>query len=372
MRELTRRDVLAACKGGAVFASGGGGFYEHGIEMGNAALTLDRVKLVSVDELPDDAIILTCTAIGAPAGTTDWQMLGKDYIKAVQLVIEKYDGKIVGVMTPQNGKSSSTNGWLPSAALGLVVVDATGDIRAHPTGKMGALGVANDINYHTIQAVAGGKPEKGNYMELVVEGTSAKTSKILRIASDLSGGFIAAARHPLTAGYIKKNAAIGGITLAIELGNAIINAEPEGPEAVFKAIARQTKGEFIGRGKVSRKNVNYTDEAFDIGTIEVTAENEKLILHVMNEFMAIENEHGERLSTFPDVIAAFSTQTGKPLSTNEIEEGADVAVFKIDKSNVPLSSSVKDPTVYPEVEEALGIQLYDVAFGKAKQTANPS
>lgn len=362
MRELTRKDVEAACKGGSVFASGGGGFYEHGLAMGQAALTLDKVKLVTVDELPDDAIILTCTAIGAPAGTTDWQMLGKDYIKAVQLVMEKYEGKIVGVMTPQNGKSSSTNGWLPSAALGLVVVDATGDIRAHPTGKMGAMGVANDLNYHTIQAVAGGKPEKGNYMELVVSGTSAKTSKILRIASDLSGGFIAAARHPLTAKYLKENAAIGGLSKAIDLGYAIIDAEPEGPEAVINAIVKQTKGEIVGTGKVTKKAMHYTDEAFDIGTIEVDTTHNKLILYVMNEFMAIEDAKQNRLSTYPDVIAAFSTETGRPLSTNEIKEGMELAVFKIDRSLIPLSSSVKDPSVYPEVEEALGIKLYDDAF----------
>lgn len=366
MRELTKKDVLAACKGGAVFASGGGGFLEHGLEMGNAALALDKVKLVSVDELPEDAIILTCTAIGAPAGTTDWQMLGKDYIKAVQLVIEKFEGKITGVITPQNGKSSSTNGWLPSAALGLVVVDATGDIRAHPTGKMGALGLANDLHYQTIQAVAGGKPEKGNYMELVVTGTSAKTSKILRIASDLSGGFIAAARHPLTAGYIKEHAAIGGLSKAIDLGNAIIEAEPDGPEGVFKAICKQTHGEIIGRGNVIEKKIDYTDEAFDIGTIRVDAGDEELVLHVMNEYMAVENASHQRLSTYPDVIATFSVETGKPLSTNEIQEGTELAVFKIDKSYIPLSSSVKDPSVYPEVEEALGIKLYEFAFKENK------
>lgn len=362
MRELTKKDVLAACKGGSVYASGGGAFYEHGLEMGRAALALDRVKMVSVDELPEDAIVLTCTAIGAPAGTTDWQMLGKDYIKAVQLVMERYEGKIVGVMTPQNGKSSSTNGWLPAAALGLVVVDATGDIRAHPTGKMGAMGKANDLSYHTIQAVAGGKKEKGNYMELVVEGTAARTSKILRIASDLSGGFIAAARHPLTAGYIKEHAAVGGLSKAIDLGNAIIDAEPDGAEAVIQAICRKTKGEILIRGKVTEKDMHYTDEAFDIGTITVSSGERSMILHVMNEYMAVDNEHHDRVATFPDVIVTFSAADARPLSTNEVQPGMELVVFKIDKSHLPLSSSVKDPSVYPEVEEALDIKLYDFAF----------
>ncbi|GIO15657.1 hypothetical protein J19TS2_52120 [Cohnella xylanilytica] len=360
MRELTKDDVIAAVKGGSVFASGGGGWVEHGLEIGTAAITLGRPKLASVDELPDDAIIITCTAIGAPAGT-DWQMLGKDYVKAVQLLIEAYGGQVAGVMTPQNGMSSSINGWLPAAALGLAVVDATGDIRAHPTGKMGSLGLASRIDYETVQAVAGGKPEIGSYIELVTKGTPARTSNILRTASDMAGGFIAAARHPLPAGYIKKHAAIGGVSLAIELGRSIVDAEPRGPEEVLETICRVTGGRFVGKGRVSKIRVRYAG-AFDIGTIEVGTGKKKLTLHVMNEYMAVDNRDGERISTFPDVITTFSLDTGLPVSVGHLQEGQNIGVFAIDKSRIPLSSSVKDPSVYPEVEEALGIPLQSYAL----------
>jgi DUF917 family protein len=356
MRELTQNDVIAAVKGGSVYASGGGGWVDHGLEIGGAALVVGRPKLLDVHELPDDAIILTCTAIGAPAGR-DWQMLGKDYIKAVQLIMEQYDGTIVGVMTPQNGMSSTINGWLPAAALGLVVVDATADIRAHPTGKMGSLGLAGRTDFQTIQAVAGGKPELGTYLELVVKGTPARTSSILRTASDLAGGFIAAARHPLPASYIREHAAIGAVSAAIKLGEAIIQSESAGPEAVIQTICAETGGTIIGTGKVTRKSVKYSG-AFDIGTIEVRQGRRKLLLHVMNEYMAVDGPGGERLTTFPDVITTISVKTGAPVSVGDIQEGMEIAVFAIDQSLIPLSSSVKDPSVYPEVEEALGIELY--------------
>ncbi|MFV0558591.1 MAG: DUF917 domain-containing protein [Enterococcus sp.] len=363
MRKLIKKDVLAACKGGAVYASGGGAFYEHGLEMGYAALALDNVRLASLDELPEDGIILTQTAIGAPAGTTDWQMLGKDYIKAVQLVMDKYPGKVIGLMTPQNGKSSSTNGWLAAAALDLVLVDATGDIRAHPTGKMGAMGVANDISYQTVQAVAGGKPETGRYIEMVVEGTTAYTSKLLRVASDLSGGFIAAARNPLTVKYVKENGVVGGLSKAIDLGHAIIAAEEAGND-VIEAIVDQTDGKILARGTVVTKDMRYTDEAFDIGTFTVkTEDGRELTLHAQNEFMAIDDQDGTRLSTYPDVETVLDAQTAFPLSTNEIEVGQEVAIFVIEKEKIPLSTGVKDPSVYQEVEDNLGIELYRHSFG---------
>ena len=366
VKKLNASDVSAACTGGAVLASGGGGFYEHGLEMGRAAVAICEVPLVSLDELEDDDIVLTQTAIGAPAGTTDWQMLGRDYINAVRQVIERHPtpSKIKGIMTPQNGKSSSTNGWLAAAALGLVVVDATGDYRAHPTGKMGNMGVANDLTYQTIQAVSGGRTEAGRHIEMVVEGTSAYTSKLLRIASDLSGGFIAAARNPLTVAYLKEHAVVGGLSRAIDLGYEILrHKRKKGPQRI-EAIARFTKGEILAQGTVVDKQIRYTDEAFDIGTITIDTGQDRVLLYVQNEYMAADGKNGERLTTYPDVITLFRTADAHPLSTNEVEFDQEVTLFKIDKSHFPLSSGVTDPSVYPEVEEALGIELYSHSFGK--------
>ena len=45
IKYLTKNDVLATCIGGSVYASGGGGFYEHGLEMGEAAVALSPVLM---------------------------------------------------------------------------------------------------------------------------------------------------------------------------------------------------------------------------------------------------------------------------------------------------------------------------------------
>jgi uncharacterized protein len=360
MRELTMDDVKAAVKGGSVFAAGGGGWPDHGLEIGSAAITVGKPKLASVDELPDDAIIVTATAIGAPAGR-DWEMRGRDYIRAVQLLMENFDGKVVGVMTPQNGMSSTINGWLPAAALGLVVVDATGDMRAHPTGKMGAMGLAARLDFQTIQVVVGGRRDTGSYLELVVKGTPAKTSTILRTASDMAGGFIACARHPLPVSYIRQHAAIGGVSKAITLGQAILEAEPKGAEAVIRVICEKTNGQIIAYGKVTHNDVTYSG-AFDIGKIVLDVSGNPLTLHVMNEYMAVDDAHGQRLTTYPDVITTLSVETGEPVRVGDIQIGMELAVLSISKKHIPLSSSVRDATVYPEVEQALGISIAEYAL----------
>lgn len=359
-RILTLRDVEAAVKGGSVFACGGGGWAEHGRELGTLAVTIGRPELVDMAEVPDEAWIATAAAIGAPGGLTDWEMLGMDYVKAVQLTQEALGQKIHGLIIGQNGMSSTLNGWLPAAVLGTKVIDAVGDLRAHPTGDMGSLGLANSP-LPMIQSAAGGKRANHAYIELVVRGATAKVSPILRKASDMSGGFIASCRNPVPAAYVRRHAALGGISMALALGETILAAESRGGTAVVDAICKQTGGSIIGSGKVARNTLRYTDEAFDIGVIEVGEGTSKRLIHVMNEHMAVDDAHGARIASYPDVITTLDMQ-GNPVSAGQVREGMEVLIFHIHKSAIPLSSSVSDPAVYPPVEKALGINLADYAL----------
>jgi DUF917 family protein len=362
-RHLTEGDIEAAVMGGAVFACGGGGWADHGRMLGRAAISAGQPELVSVDELPDDAWIATAAAIGAPGNTTQWQMLGVDYVKSVQLIESWLGEPIAGLIIGQNGKSSTLNAWLPSAILGTKVVDAVGDLRAHPTGDMGSLGLANSPEA-MIQSAVGGNRAQHSYIELVTRGATAKVSPILRKAADMAGGFIASCRNPVRASYVRQHAALGGISMAMDLGRVILEAQARGGSAVIDAILKQTSGELIGQGRVTRKVVAYTDEAFDIGTIEIGAGANRRVLHVMNEYMAVDDDHGGRLATYPDVITTLSP-AGGPMSVGEINEGNELFIMRVPKSRIPLSSSIADPSIYPPVEAALGISISHYALSAA-------
>jgi uncharacterized protein len=131
---------------------------------------------------------------------------------------------------------------------------------------------------------------------------------------------------------------------------------------VIDAICKTTSGTILGTGTVTRKAVTYTEGAFDIGTISIRCAGRDLILHVMNEYIAVADGDGKRLATFPDVITTLGVD-GRPVSVGHIKEGVELSVFHIDKSHLPLSSSVKDPAVYPIVEAALGIPITPYALG---------
>ncbi|SFA81491.1 hypothetical protein SAMN03159496_00527 [Rhizobium sp. NFR07] len=359
-RILTEKDVEAAVRGGSVYAAGGGGWSDHGRMLGYAAVSIGKPELISIDELDDDDWVATAAAIGAPASTTAWEMQGIDYVKAVQLLQDALGEKVSALMIGQNGKSSTLNGWLPSAILGTKVLDAVGDVRAHPTGDMGSIGMANSPE-QMIQTAVGGNRSENRYIELVVRGATAKVSPVLRTASDMSGGFIASCRNPLHASYVRQNAALGGISLALKLGEAIIEADKKGGHAIIDAIVKTTGGTIIGEGHVTDKSVVYTKEAFDVGTITLGSGDSAVKLHVMNEYMAVDDAGGKRLATFPDIIATLSPD-GEPMSVGQLEVGMPVFLLHVPKTIIPLSSSVKDPSVYPICEKALGISIADYAL----------
>ncbi|TBY11852.1 DUF917 domain-containing protein [Rhizobium laguerreae] len=354
-RILVEKDVEAAVKGGSVYAAGGGGWADHGRMLGFAAVNVGKPELVSIDELKDEDWIATAAAIGAPASTTPWEMQGIDYVKAVQLLQEALGEKLSGLIIGQNGKSSTLNGWLPSAILGTKVVDAVGDIRAHPTGDMGSIGMAGSPE-PMIQTAVGGNRAENRYIELVVKGATAKISPVLRAAADQSGGFIASCRNPLRASYVRSHAALGGISMALALGEAIIAVEKRGGSAVIDAICKTTGGHILAGGVITRKDVVYTKEAFDIGTVTVGTGEKSVTLHVMNEYMAVDNADGKRLATFPAVITTLSPE-GEPLSVGQLQEGMHVFILHVPMEIIPLSASVLDPTVYPVVEKAMGIEI---------------
>jgi DUF917 family protein len=351
IRELNHSDAVDGIWGGSVLACGGGGWVSHGELMAETATKGRSPILCSVDEIPDDALVVTVTAIGAP-GAADWEIQPIDYVNALKLVMERAGGPIAAVLTAQNGASTTINGWYQSAMLGVKVLDAAGDVRAHPTGKLGGMGLTDRPGYTTVQAVAGGNRKLHGELRLVTEGTIVTTSNVLRDVSVRVGGFIAAARNPVEAAWVKKHAAIGAITYALDLGKAMRAAEASGPRAVIEAACAQTRGTLLAEGPVRIASPMRTEGGFDHGSFTVDG----LTLRYLNEYMTVDRGD-KRLATYPDVITTLSPKTGRPVTISAIKEGDEVAVFHVHRKDLPLSSSTRDRIALEEVEQIMGVEL---------------
>jgi hypothetical protein len=351
IRKLKHSDAVDGIWGGSVLACGGGGWVSHGELMARVATGGKPPVLVSVDEIPDDALVVTVTAIGAP-GAADWEIQPDDYVNALRLVMERAPAPVVAVLTAQNGSSTTLNGWYQSATLGVKVLDAAGDVRAHPTGKLGGMGLTDRPGYTTVQAVAGGNRKLHGELRLVAEGTIVTTSNVLRDVSVRVGGFIAAARNPVEAAWVKKHAAIGAITYALDLGRAMRAAEAAGGRAVIEAACKQTGGSIVAEGPVRVTNARRTEGGFDHGAFNV----EDVSLRYLNEYMTVDRGD-KRVATYPDVITTLSVDTGRPVSIADIKDGDEVAVFHVHRDRLPLSSSTRDRLALKEVEQIMGVEL---------------
>ena len=351
IRELNYSDAVDGIWGGSVLACGGGGWVSHGELMAETATKGRAPILCSVDEIPDDAMVVTVTAIGAP-GAADWEIQPIDYVNALKLVMERAARPVAAVLTAQNGASTTLNGWYQSAMLGVKVLDAAGDVRAHPTGKLGGMGLTDRPGYTTVQAVAGGNRKLHGELRLVAEGSIVTTSNVLRDVSVRVGGFIAAARNPVEAAWVKKHAAIGAITYALDLGRAMRKAEASGPAAVINAACAQTGGTIIAEGPVRITSPRRTEGGFDHGAFTVDG----VALRYLNEYMTVDRG-SERVATYPDVITTLSLKSGRPASIAEIAEGDEVGVFHVHRRRLPLSSSTRDRIALAEVEQIMGVEL---------------
>ncbi|NMA55022.1 MAG: DUF917 family protein [Firmicutes bacterium] len=342
--------VEAAVVGGAVLGGGGGGSMDWGRELGQLAVRLGTVRLVNIDNINAEDTIVTVSAVGAPAAKQALvQPVG--YIRAVELLMEQAPIIADGLITNECGGTATINGWLQSAVLGIPVIDAPCNGRAHPTGAMGSMGLHAWKDYVSYQAAAGGDPEQGRYLELVVQGEIERVATLVRQAAVQAGGLVAVARNPIAAGYVKENGAPGAIRQSIMLGQAMLAVQSKGGLAVIEAAAEALQGQIVEIGQVEEVEL-VTAAGFDSGRIMINT----LELTFWNEYMTLERE-GQRLGTFPDLIATLDKSTGLPLSSADIREQQEVAILYVPRDKLLLGAGMFSAELLAQAEPVVNKQL---------------
>lgn len=349
-RSLDANDLESALIGGLFLSAGGSGqgTADRHLVQGRVALELGGVEFVGLDELDPDGTIITATAVGAP-GFAKPSIAPRDCIDSARRLIDLLGKPPVGVIC---GHVPGFNAWLVAATLRLPYVDAASNGRGHPTVKMGGMGLASRPDVSIVQVGLGGRQADGSRLTVVAEGNIVRTSTVMRQAAIVNGGLIYAARGPLTAEFVKQNGAAGAITFQLELGRAMLKAA--GPERV-EATVTFLGGKLLASGEVTANSVAYAG-GFDVGRMTVRGREGEVMLGIYNEYMTADLD-GRRVATFPDMIGTLDPQTGAPVAISELRPGSTVAVIIAHRSKFPVGKGALDPAVFPEVEEAMGLDL---------------
>ena len=102
--------------------------------------------------------------VGAPAAQEKF-VSPADMMRCVELFTQSTGIRPGGIITNENGGGSTFNGWLEASMLGIPLIDAPCNGRAHPTGVMGSLNLHRDPNYITTMTCVGGRKELGRHVE---------------------------------------------------------------------------------------------------------------------------------------------------------------------------------------------------------------
>lgn len=354
-RTLDHGLLEAAVVGGSFYGGGGGGSPLTGREMGNLALSLGDPQIIGIGEVPPDAVLVTVSAVGAPAACGR-HAKAFHYIRAVELLAKHTRTTPYGFISNECGGLATVNGWIQAAAFGLPVVDAPCNGRAHPTGAMGSMGLHSAPGYISVQAAVGGSQTGGTYLEVLVTGGIEQVSNLVRKAAVQAGGLVAVARNPVDAAYVREHGAPGAVQRCFDVGKAILDAAGD-PAGMIEAAVACAGGRILCSGEVLRKDLR-TSGGFDVGGLIVEG---GYGLTFWNEYMTVEKS-GDRLATFPDLIVTMDEATGLPVSTAEVRSGQRVAVAVVPRDALILGAGVRDRGLYHTIEEAIGKSVVDYVF----------
>ncbi len=227
--ECSTSGLKALVCGGAILGGGGGGTYQDGLDTVETAMRMGDPQFISLEELQTDEIVATVSAVGAPAAK-DRYLKPVDFVNALEKLIQNTKEPISGIISSEMGGRASVNGVIQSAVLGVPVVDAPANGRAHPLGVMGGLGLHRHQDYLSVQAACGGDPKKRCRLEMLVWGELESCGHLVREASIRAGGVVAVARNPVSVDYLRQHAAVGALAWAQALGKKYISAIESGDD----------------------------------------------------------------------------------------------------------------------------------------------
>jgi DUF917 family protein len=318
---LDASTLPALARGCAILGAGGGGDTEVGL-LGALQAVEDHgpVRLVDLEDLPDDGLLMPCGGVGAPTVSIE-KIEGGDEGGRLRDEVEALWGhQVVALMASEIGGSNGVIPALWAARLGLPVVDGDGMGRAFPEIPQVAMEIAGISPSPAVMT-----DERGNV--IVFRATDGDWMERMERASAVEfGGMAWSSEYQLTVAQAKAGAVVNhAVSLAIRLGTIVIEAEhdPTGTLAREIRAARLIVGKVVD---VERR----TTRGFVRGSATIEGLDEDagraLRLEIQNEnLVALEGDRA--LAMVPDIITVLDSESAEAISTERLRYGQRVTVI---------------------------------------------
>lgn len=306
-------------RGAAVLGTGGGGDPYIGSLLAMQALAAHGpVATVALADVPDDALAITVSMMGAPTVMVE-KLPSLDELVAPVRALEKHLGRrMTHVACVEVGGVNSTIPIAAAAVLGLPLVDADGMGRAFPELQM----VLPSLYGVTASPLAI-SDEKGNTSVLQTI-DNVWTERIARVACVEMGCSVMVAGFSMNGTQIRESFVPGSLRHCLDIGSGITAARAAKTDPVA-AVLELTGGLELFSGKVSDVE-RVTTTGFARGNARIEGEAEVLTLSFQNEHLIARTEQ-RVLATTPDLIMVLDHDSGEPITTEALRYGQRVRVI---------------------------------------------
>lgn len=353
--ELDEAKLEALAIGAGILGTGGGGNPYYGkLHVRRLLREGRRIRIVAPDEVPDDALVVSVGGMGAPTIGIERIHRGDEPLVALR-ALEQHLGRPATHLVP--GEIGGANALRPMAVgalAGLPVVDGDGMGRAFPELQMDTFAISG------VPATPAALADIYHNVVLFPWLRDAITlERYARAVTIQMGGAAGFAFPAMTGSELRRVVIPFTVTLAVELGEAVLSARRRHRDPIEAALA-VTGGCLLFRGKIvdverqlaagfARGTVRLEGLAEDRGSqLRIDFQNENLIAYRDSEVVAV----------VPDLICLVDLETAEPVTTEVVRYGLRVAVL-----GIPAPASLRTPQALAVVGPA--------AFGYTDVTYRP-
>jgi hypothetical protein len=346
------QDIQDMARGAVLLGTGGGGDPYVGELFVRAQIKNGRYpKILSCDEIPDDAFVLSIAGIGAPSVIVEHLVSEKTLHRILARAEAFYGRRVDALISAEIGGANSMFPLALGAISGIPVLDADGIGRAVPHIEM------------TTFSIYGCKATPGIVMDdsgnvITIEAVDDRMAEDLcRVVAGAMGAMAFGALYPMTGKQAKSFAVQRTITQTLEIGRAIRTAREDSRD-IFESLIDYLNS-WDGRtarilfdGKITDVTHD-TRDGWHFGRATMTGlqdSTDECVVEIQNEFLVC-RLNGKTITIVPDLISILDRESGEPLTGEMLTYGQRVKV---------LGYSADPMLRRPESLEVLGPRMFGI------------
>jgi DUF917 family protein len=350
-------DLDSIAIGAGILGTGGGGNpYLGKLKARRLLREGHRVEVVGVEELADDALVVTVGGVGAPTIGIERIDSGRETLDAVR-VLEEHLGKRFDALIPAEiGGGNSIEPIVAAAHARIPVVDGDGMGRAFPEIPM--------LTYfiYGVSCYPCGLADLRGNRAVFTDGSDPDfLERLIRSAVVQMGGHAGVAVAVMSGADVKRTAVRDTLSLAMRLGGDVRAARTLKQDPI-EVVRSTLQGRLLFTGKLVDVD-RETKDGWVSGLVRIAGldrdSGRSMEIAFRNENL-IAWQDGEIVATVPDLICILDLESGEPVTTEILRYGYRVAVL-----GVGCSPLLRTPEALAVVgPKAFG---YDVPFRPLEQ-----